>query len=162
MSIIKNFHSGPIHGRITDADGSRQTPHPSSVRMGIHVVQPSPSIIRTDGYRWLEPPIRRQRRTPPSPFPSVRVTDALVVRTDGYPTTKKASVRPFTSVKMSETAAVGGQDDDNDILGFLGDGFKDRDVNLSLLVSCNPQLLIGGRGRVGVMMYANEKSLKNM
>ena len=90
-----------------------------------------PSVIRTDGYRWFEPPIRRQWRTPPSPFPSVRVMDALVVRTDGYqyPTTvsvysedflatrwsiqstpsviqfstKKASVWPITLVKMWHT-----------------------------------------------------------
>ena len=38
---------------------------------------------------------------------------------------KKSSVCPFTRTKMSAPAEEGGQDDD-DILGFPGDGFEDK------------------------------------
>ena len=48
-------HSGPIRGRITDTDGSRENPHPSSGVDGMGGPTP-PSVIRPDGYRWLEDP----------------------------------------------------------------------------------------------------------
>ena len=52
----------------------------------------------------------------------------------GYPSSpQKASVRPFTGIKMSAPVTVGGQDDD-DILGFPGDGFEDKtDANPGVL-----------------------------
>ncbi len=44
----------------------------------------------------------------------------------GHPSVpKKASVRPFTGIKMSTPVSEGGQDDD-DIFGFPGDGFVDK------------------------------------
>ena len=46
--------------------------------------------------------------------------------TDASSPLKKASVRSFTGIRMSVPAAEGGQDYD-DILGFPGDGFKDKD-----------------------------------
>ena len=67
---------------------------------------------------------------PIRPIPSDRTTDTDDGWGVGHPfTPKKTSVRPFTGIKMSAPVSEGGQDDD-DILGFPGDGFVDKtDVN---------------------------------
>jgi hypothetical protein len=76
--------------------GPDTPPHPSSVRMGIGDSNPHPSTVT-------------------NPTVTVHIFRMSGPRTDGYPTTKKASPDLHLG-KMSETVAVvppvGGQDDD--------------------------------------------------
>ena len=85
-----------------------QTPHPSSVTDGIGGPNPNPS--------------------------TVTYTDTDDGWGVGYPSVpKKPSVRPFKGIKMSAPVMEGAQDDD-DILGFPGDGFVDKtDANPGVL-----------------------------
>ena len=80
-------HSGPIRGRMTDTDGSWETPHPSSVTDGMGGPTP-PSVMRTAWYRWPVHPIRQQ-----SPYPAGRMTDGKVGR-DGCLFPQKKAIRP--------------------------------------------------------------------
>ena len=103
-----------------DGQGWVQGDHPSSVTDSMGGPTP-PSVIRIGWYGWAKPPSvdcdgRNRDRT----------TDTVDGWGVGHPSSPKtASVRPFTGIKMSATAAEGGQGDD-DILGFPGDGFEDK------------------------------------
>ena len=91
MTVLGLIHSGPIRGRMTDTDGSWETPHPSSGR-GL--------------YGWSNTPIRHAdhmvqvvRRPHPSTatyptvtVPTVGMTDGLSVVTDA--SSPKKRIRP--------------------------------------------------------------------
>ena len=107
---------------MTDTDGFRETPHPSSVAEGMGGPNP-PSVIRNGWYRWSKPQSVHCHGSNRD-----RTTDTDDGWGVGHPSVpKKASVRPFKGIKMSAPALETGQDDD-DILGFPGDGFVDQDL----------------------------------
>ena len=90
-----------------------QTPHPSSVTDGIGGPKTHPSTVTVG----------------PVTVPRTRTTD-------GWPAVRRSSVRPekgnrpsFFYIKMSGPASEGateGRQDDDDVLGFPGDGFVDN------------------------------------
>jgi hypothetical protein len=110
--------SGPIRRRMTDTDAFWETPDPSSVVEGMGGPNP-PSVIRNEWYRWTKPQ-------------SVHCHGSNCDRTTD--TDDRWGVgHPSVRIKMSAPGLEGGQDDD-DILGFPGDGFVDKtDANHGVL-----------------------------
>jgi hypothetical protein len=80
LRVYRSLHSGPIRGRMTDTDGSGETPYPSSgpdgiggpttpsvilirrLRMGFVPEKTKKTPIRTDGISVSKPPIRHPDR----------------------------------------------------------------------------------------------------
>ncbi len=54
IGVCLQLHRGPIRGRMTDTDGSWETPHPSSVTDGMGGPTP-PSVIRSGWYEGSNP-----------------------------------------------------------------------------------------------------------
>ena len=81
-----------------------------------------PSVIRDGWYRWA-----KSQSVHCDGSNRHRTTDTDDGWGVGHPSTPKTtSVRPFTGIKMSAPEEEGGQDYD-DILGYPGDGSKDKD-----------------------------------
>jgi hypothetical protein len=79
------MYRSPIRRRMTDTDGSRETPHPSSVADGVGGQNP-PSVIRSGWYR--------------------KMTKSTVSRTDRYgdPKTDRTSVGKCTTVRQKQAS----------------------------------------------------------